>query len=155
MRKISTLAILAVTFMCGCVSQKDLETQYLKVTDDYYARYCHAPSREAAITELKDYLAVLDAIQKPWATKVRYSKGRSLAEARLTLIYEQLGDNQNARIFIDQALRDMLKDPYVDKSKLYDTAADEDSLKQMVEKIDSWSSIAWRKSADHDVSATH
>jgi hypothetical protein len=155
MRTLSTLAILAVTFFCGCVSQKDLQTQFLKVSDDYYARYCHAQSRETAISELKDYLAALDAIQKPWATKVRYSKGRSLAEARLSLIYEQIGDSQDAGIFMDQALRHIMQDPYIDKSQPYDKATAADSLKRMVKKIDSWNSIAWQKKADHDVSATH
>jgi len=155
MRKVSTFAILAVTLFCGCVSQKDLQTQFLKVSDDYYARYCDAPSREAAISELKDYLAALDAIQKPWATKVRYSKGRSLAETRLSRIYEQLGDHQNARIFMDQALRDLQQDPHIDKSQPYDAGAAEESLNRMVEKIDDWNSIAWQKTADHEILSPH
>jgi hypothetical protein len=155
MRKLSTLAILAVTFFCGCVSQKNAQTQFLKVNDDYYARYCHAKSREAAISDLKDYLAAVDAIQKPWATNVLYSRGRSFTETRLSLIYEQLGDSKNARIFMDQALRDIEQDPQFDKSQPYDKEAQEGVLKRMAEKIDGLNSIAWQKTADHEVLSTH
>ena len=155
MRLISTFAIIAVTFVCGCVTQKDLNTQFVKVSADYYGRYCDAKTPEAAIIELKDYLAAVDAIQKPWATKVRYGLGRSLAETRISLIYEQLGDSQNARIFMDAALRDGLQDPYIDKTQPYDKSAAEDSLKRMVEKIDGWNTIVWKKKTDHEVSAPH
>ena len=148
MSTVAILAMLAVTFFCGCATQKDLQTQFVKVSDDYYIRYCHAQSREAAISELKDYLVALDSIQKPWATKVRYNKGRSLAEARLSLIYDQLGDNQNAQIFMKQGLRDIQQDHY---SK----DVTEPGLKQMVETIDSLNSIVWQKTKNHDVISTH
>lgn len=152
---VSIFAILAVTFFCGCVSQKDLQTQFLKVSDDYYGRYCHAKSREDAISELKDYLAAVDTIQKPQATKVLYSRGRSFAETRLSLIYEQLGDSKNTRIFMDQALRDIQQDPQFDKSLNYDKDAQEASLKRMVVKIDALNSIDWQNTANHDVLSPH
>lgn len=152
MRKVATSAILAITFLCGCDMktklQVPLQNEFLKVTDDYYSKYRHAKSPEGAISELKAYLAAVDTIQKPWATKVRYSKGRSLAETRLALIYEQLGDSQNARIFMERAMQDIQKDTY---SKDMTEAG----LKEMVIKIDSQNSIDWKKPAERDGLAPH
>ena len=138
------------TFVYGCTSQKKAEDHFLKMSNDFYFKYCHAQSPEAAINTLKDYLAEVEIMRNPRATKVRYDKGRGFAEARISLIYDQLGDNQNASIFLEQALRDMQKDPYYIRNQPYDKRVDEEGLKQAVLKIDSWNSIDWKKSTDRN-----
>ena len=142
MRIIVTLCFLLLV-TCGCVSQKWSRQQWERASGDYYARYCHAQSPQAAIDELNDYLHYVDNFERKKVVGPRYAFARALTEGRITMVYEQLGDQKASRVFMDRAVVDVKQDKHVEKTQ--DKQALEKELRQTVEKIDGWNAIEWRK----------
>jgi hypothetical protein len=128
---------------CGCASQKQLEQQWERESNTYYAKYCQAQSPQAAIDALNDYLRFVDDFERKKVVGPRYAFARALTEGRISMIYEQLGDHQASRTFMDRAVDDVERDKYVEKTQ--DKQAVETGLRQTIEKIDGWNTIEWRK----------
>jgi hypothetical protein len=107
-----------------------------------WQKYSHAKSREDAIGVLKDYLKMVDRFKQRGFTGIRYGVAKGFAETRIAIIYEELGDSQTSRIFMDRALSDIHQD------KQYQDM-DEASLRRTITKIDGWNTQDWRKALEN------
>jgi len=141
MRIIATFSILLL--VCSCDSQKQLGERWEYESDAYYSKYCQAQSPQAAIVALSDFLRFVDDFERTKAVRPRYAFARALTEGRIAMIYEQLGNKQASRLFMDRAINDVERDKYVEKTP--DKQAVESGLRQTIEKIDGWNTIEWRK----------
>jgi tetratricopeptide (TPR) repeat protein len=104
----------------------------------YGELYLHARSREAAIEVLQDYLQMVDHFERHGFKLVRYGAARGFAEARIAIIYDELGEHQTAKTFMERALNDIHQD------KAFKDA-DEARLRTIVTKLDAANSPDWRK----------
>jgi hypothetical protein len=138
MVKFLTVLVLSLAFICGCASQSQMRKEFLSQENEYGDKYSHAKTPEDAIIVLKDYLKMVDHFQHRGFTEVRYGVARGFAETRIAIIYEELGDKQSARIYMDRALADIHQD------KQYQDI-DEQGLKRIIAKIDGWHTQDWRK----------
>jgi hypothetical protein len=142
MRIVGTSSILLL-LACGCISQKQLDQQWEHESGVYYTQYCQAQSPQAAIDALKDYLHYIDTFERKKVVGPRYAFARALTEGRISIIYEQLGDRQASRTFMERAVAEAEQDKYVEKTQ--DKQALETSLRRTIEKIDGQNTIEWRK----------
>jgi len=115
-----------------------------------------AESPEAALNVLKDYLKVVDDFQNREVKNIRYDMARSLFETRISLVYQELGDSQSARTFMDRAVWDYQHQPHPGEIKEpADDSTVEKGLKGAVAKIDGWNSIDWQKNTKFQFGTTN
>ena len=136
---IKSLLILSVmAIVCGCASPPKTHKDFLKEEGVYVDRYRLARTREDAINIMRAYLERVDAYERGHAKGVRFNFCRALAETRIAILYEELGDQQQARAYMERALRHVHGDPFASN---YDEA----KLRAYVKYYDDRMSPAWRK----------